>query len=136
MTFQESKTRKHGVEFFRNERGYLFRNRFASLIYLAGEKVYVIQLRTPGIKASRFYKRIYFSTERPKNRTLWKIALIHFPPHFIYQVVRILVVVAGSIVGHPLYLVGKSAKIAGLFLMLLPNCAIQEMRDFFEVQRV
>ena len=136
MTFQEIKTRKHGVEFVRTPLGYFFRNKFAALIYLRGERVYVIQLRTPGIKASRFYKRVYFGTERPANRTLWKIALIHFPLHFIYQVVRTLVVAACSIVGYPLYLVGKLTKIVGLLLMLLPNCAIQEMKDFFEVQYV
>ncbi len=62
--------KKHGVEFFRNERGYFFRNRFAALIYVCETGAYTIQLRTPGIKASRFYKRVYFGTERPANRTL------------------------------------------------------------------
>jgi len=134
-TFVEIKTRKHGLKFYRSSRGYMFRNWCLSLVYYSEFGRYVIQMRTPGIKAKWGYKVIYAGQEKPRRRNLFWLSFL-FPLHLISRVLTILVTLPLWFAGYTIFVASGLLQTIGHLLMGNRYSAGRTLKDVFEVRYI
>lgn len=105
------------MKFFRNSRGYFWRNWCATLCGIGTE--YSIQVRIPFVKWAVL--TVYRGSAKPKFRNLGIISLVFFP-FFVWTVFKVLFFLIAAIVAVPFL-------IASIFFKVLALCLIFEFRD-------
>ena len=133
--FEEIKTRKHGLEFYRSPHGYFFRNWCLTFGFLAEANRYLIQIRIPGVKASWGFRRLYYKAEKPKNRNLFWLSFL-FPLHFISRAMPRLVALPLWCAGYLIFVVSGLLQTIGHLLMGNRYSAVRTLKDVLEVRYI
>lgn len=131
-TFEEIKTRKNGLEFYRSPHGYFFRNWCLTFGFLAEANQYLIQMRIPGVKAKWGFWRIYSGAVKPKYRNLFWLAFL-FPLHFISRALPRLVALTFWYAGYLIFVLSGLLQTIGHLLMGNRYSAARTIKGVFEV---
>lgn len=120
------------MKFYRNVRGYYFRNWCVTLTYFDRDKEYSIQMRIPGMMRGSGFWTIYKANKRPRFRNISFIAAL-FPFHFLKWFIRTFLRVLSVITGAVLYMASKLIKTVAYLFLFAPYSAKQEIAGVFTI---
>ena len=120
------------MKFYRNIRGYYFRNWCVTLTYFDRDKEYSIQMRIPGIKGGAGFWTIYKAHKKPRFRKLSVFAAL-FPLHFLKWFARASIRIASAVVGAAIYMTAKLLKAVAYLFLFAPYSAKQEVKGIFTI---
>jgi hypothetical protein len=116
------------IQFFKNDRGYLFRTYFVSLVYLRNE--YSIQYKIKPVNDGVI--TVYQSERKPMIRNLYFLSLFIPIAYLVFFIIAIFSF-CSYFFGRSLYTIGNIIKSIGCLFMFMPKTALDEFENSFDV---